>query len=98
MWNALLQAAQVAVTFIHLSAAPDFVLLPIERFCFLPAPMFDVAVGEGKIGAVLITSPGEMIPDPARTGLDHAETAPRRVPRMIVDEQKRLGRTWVLNT
>ena len=62
--NALLQAAQVAVTLWHVSAAPAFVLLSIERFCFLPAPMHDVAIGEGKIGAVLVASTGKMIPSP----------------------------------
>ena len=59
MGNALMQAAQVAAAWCHRMIAKGGVLLPIERFCFLPAPMLDVAVGEGKIGAVLMASTGK---------------------------------------
>src|SRR4051812_6177284 len=96
MRNALLQPPQVAVARWHLSTAPLFVLLPIERFCFFPTPVLDVAVGQGKIGAILMASSRKSIPGPI-PGLKHAESATRGVPSMIVDEHKRLGRIWVVN-
>ena len=93
--NALLQAAQVAVAWWHLFNVPDGVLRPIERFSFLPAPMFNVAVGEGKIGAVLMARVREVAPMPDTAG-SNQESAACGVLRMIVDENKRPGRTWIL--
>src|SRR4030095_4175822 len=99
MGNALLEAPKVAVTFRHRLNGPESNLRPMERECFFPSPMFDVAVGEGKIGATLVASVGKRTPVTAGRGTSesHNEVPPCHALWMFVDEHKRLGWTGILN-